>query len=578
MQNIPGITSDSTADQYKALKLTVTTTTSTDKQSMFEELFQMHSSKVEHDLALSPIATTDKMVASAPEAAESVAQDGTAQTSVAQSGQAKETKSTASKTTAKEDKEPAQDKRDQRMTQDDFNKVKEDLKEYGLSDKEIAELEKKVNSDEGLTWNQFVSALAEKMAELRKVALSDAQKADLTSFFSKLGFSEKQSARLLSQVENGETDKVMTALKAKLESMSDGKQLLLTKDEVDAFASAMQFSKELTGKLEELLGQGGTGKGMKQAFAMLGKEMAALDAKDEKLVKAVGKAFAEATGKEVKETSVAKDIQEAVDLKPRTADDNGADTMVKEDLKEALEERRDTMPESNAKKAAATKTLPKQAEGQAEPREQKTEDESDKNWRDFFGKLRDDASASVRQTQAKAENAEQALNAALTDTSAKAKTQAWEKVTAPKVMRQVENAVIKTLSNGAKQLTLQLAPENLGKLSVALQVHGKEVSAVIRAESSEAAKLIHENLDVIKQALQDQGLKVDKLDVQSGLTGNYSDSNWFGQEQHNLAREREVMTAMRNHMRAMRGETGTATDAAQAVVPTVQTDGLHIVA
>jgi len=578
MQNIPGISSDSTTDQYKTLKLALTTT-STDKQSLFEELFQMHSNKVENELALSPVATTDKMVASAPEASESTTQSSTAQSSVAQSNQNKETKSTASKTTVKDDTESTGDKRDQRMTQEDFDKVKEDLKEYGLSDKEISELENKVNSDDGLTWNQFVSAVAEKMADLRKVTLSDSQKADLTSFFTKLGFSEKQSARLLSQVENGETDKVMTALKAKLESMSDGKQLLLTKDEVDAFASAMQFSSELTGKLEEMLTQGGTGKDMKQAFAMLSKEMAALDAKDEKLVKAVGKAYAEATGKEVKETSVAKDIQEAVDLKPRTADDNGADTMVKEDLREALDERRDTMPESNAKKATESKTLPKQAEVQAETQEQTAEDESDKTWKDFFGKLRDDtSSATTRQTQAKAETAEQALNTALTDTTAKTKSQAWEKVTAPKVMRQVENAVIKTLSNGAKQLTLQLTPENLGKLSVALQVNGKEVSAVIRAESQESAKLIHENIDVIKTALQEQGLKVDKLDVQAGLTGNYSDSNWFGQEQHNLAREREVMTAMRNHMRAMRGEIGAAADAAQAVVPTVQTDGLHIVA
>jgi len=120
----------------------------------------------------------------------------------------------------------------------------------------------------------------------------------------------------------------------------------------------------------------------------------------------------------------------------------------------------------------------------------------------------------------------------------------------------VENAFIQTMNNGAKQLTLQLTPEALGKLSVMLQVNGKEVSATIRAESADAAKVIAENIDIIKSSLESQGLKVDKLDVQTGLSGSNDYNNWAGQDQHNLAREREAMMAMRNHMRQMREESG----------------------
>ncbi len=569
MQNIPGIPLESAQEQYKTLKFA--SVTDSDKQALFEELFQQHSTKIENELALSPVSTTDRMIEAAPEPlADAPTEQKTTQTSVAQP------EKSTTKAPVKEDKKPVEDERNQRMTQEDLDEVKDDLEKYGLSEKEIAALEEKVNSDEGLTWNQFVSTVAEKMTELRQIKLSDEQKNNLNSFFTKLGFNEKQSARLITQLENGEQDKVMNAVKAKVESLSQGQQFMLTKEEVEAFSVAMNFSKEFTSKLQEMLGQSTMTKDMKEAFTLIRQEMADMDEKDRKLVKAVGKAFAKATGKEIKETSAAKDLQEATDLKPRVAEDADPKAMVKEDLKEALGDRRETMPESNAKKSEA-KTLPTTTEVKEEVADQETESESDRTWKDFFGKLRDDNSQNVRQFQTKTDGADQALKAALADSTTK--TQTMEKVTAPKVMRQVENAFIKTLASGAKQLTLQLTPENLGKLSVMLQVQGKEVSAVIRAESADAAKIINENIDVIKSALENQGLKVDKLDVQTGLAGNQGDGSWFGQDQHNLARDREAMAAMRNHMRAMRGEdVALAKEMQQVTEQPFTSEGMHIVA
>jgi len=574
MQIIPGETSESTTEQFKALK-TALTSGGTDKQSLFEEIIQMHSTKVENDLAYAPVTTTDKMVETAPvSSTETKSQSTTAQPSAAQSGETK-----AAKSTAKEDKAAAEDKRDQRMTQDDLNKVKDELKEYGMSDKEIADLEKKVNSDEGLTWNQFVSTVAQKMSDLRKVTLTDEQKNELKSFFSKIGFDDKQSSRLISQLENGETDKVMSALQAKIDALPKDQQLLFTKEEVAAFSAAMQFSKEFTGKLQEMLGQNTMSKDLKQAFTMMNQEMAAMDEKDRKLVKAVGKAFAEATGERVKETSVAKDVEQAVDLKPRVADGEGEKAMVREDMKDAMEDRRESMPESSARKAGEGKTLPQKAETQTEAKDdQKSESDSDRTWREFFGKMRDDSGQTARQTTAKTDGVDTMLRTATNDLTAKTQTQTSEKTEAPKLMRQVEDAFIKTLNNGVKQLTVQLSPENLGKLTVALQVNGKDVSATIRAESPEAARIINEQLDIIKTALEEQGLKVDKLEVQAGLTGNQDGNNWLGQDQHNLARESEIMAAMRNHIRSMRGGTASAQAVEQVIARPTHADGLHIVA
>ena len=575
MQNIPGTTLESAQEQYKSKKFA--TANNGDKQALFDELFQQHSTKVEKELALSPVETTDEMLEAAPEAAPATTAQASdaSQPSVAQQDKGK-TEGTTAKKPVKEEAKPAEDENDRKMTQEDFDEVRDDLEEYGLSEKEIKALEDKVNSEEGMTWNQFVSAVAEKMASLREIKLTDGQKDKLASFFGKLGFNGKQADRLIAQLENGEHGKVMSAIKAKMESMSQGKQFLFTKEELDAFSSAMGFSKELAAKVQEMLSQNTLTKDVKEAFTLINQEMADLDEKDRKLVKAVGKAFAKATGKEVKETSVAKDIQEAVDLKPRVADDGDAKAMVKEDLKEAMEDRRESMPESHARKGEA-KTMPKAAEVKTD-QEQEPESDSDRTWREFFGKLKDDNSQAARQLQGKTENAENALKTGLTELASKAKSETAAKVDAPKVMRQVENAFIKTLAGGVKQLTVQLSPDELGKLSVSLQLQGKEVSAMIRAESPEAARVIHENLDVIKNALENQGLKVDKLDVQTGLAGN-QDQNWFGQDQHNLARDREAMVAMRSHLRAMRGgDAGPVGDADVIAKRSIATEGLHIVA
>jgi flagellar hook-length control protein FliK len=206
----------------------------------------------------------------------------------------------------------------------------------------------------------------------------------------------------------------------------------------------------------------------------------------------------------------------------------------------------------------------------------------------FTDKLRGDDGAAVRDASGvKAGN--KAADAARTlvaehaghGTEAKAKAEsAWEKISAPKVMKQVTDAAFKNLGQGKKQLTLNLKPEELGAVRVILQVDGKEVNATLRAESAEAAKVISDNVEMLKQSLENQGLKVNKLDVQTGLADNSSQQNWHGEQQHNLAREREAMSRMRERMRNLRSADGNLARNMQNMNTTANTadQGLHVVA
>jgi flagellar hook-length control protein FliK len=102
---------------------------------------------------------------------------------------------------------------------------------------------------------------------------------------------------------------------------------------------------------------------------------------------------------------------------------------------------------------------------------------------------------------------------------------------APSTARQVENALLQDMSQGSRQITLTLNPEELGNLSVTLTVKEKEIRAVIKADSPETAALLQDQAASIRKTLEGQGFKVTKLDVQTGVTQDNQSSLQGGTEQ-----------------------------------------------
>lgn len=589
MQNIPGTAAEAASEAAKLVQLATRSKGASqsaladakdEKSTRFADLFNEHTEMVEDELSMSPVTSEQQMLDSAP----GIREDEEEETTTNAAG-------TKAPKVDPETEEKGEEKNlESRMTSEDLDGVRDDLKEYGMSDEEIAAIEDRVNSEEGMTWGQFVSTVAKKIAAARETDLSDEKKASLAAFFGKLGFTEKESAKLIGQLEKGQFGKVLDQMEAKIAAMPEDQQTLFTKDEVEAFVSSMGLSKEFVTQVQELFSTNTLPKDMKQAFTQIRQELAGLDRKDQKLVKAVGKAFASIMGDAHKATSAALQVDQAVDLKPRVAEEK-PDTHVREELAQAFRERKDAQSDNTVRRQAQQSAADKveiKADAAAQDRNADTdldpEAEHDRKWNNFFDKVREDgtqskeSSAKVK-TEAATSSTKTVLSQQASANNASAK--AWEKVSAPKVMKQVDQAVLKTLQNGAKQLTLQLTPENLGKLSIVLSVHGKEVSATIRAENSDAHKIITDHLHIIKQSLESQGLKVDKLDVQAGLADNQNFNNWFGESEHNLSREREAMIAMRNHMRSMRSQdAGTMARDVQSVGERVITSdqGLHLIA
>lgn len=607
------------------------------EEALFKDLFAKQDLALEKELATAPVSTDEKMHEAAPEA-----------TSI----DVVEEKEVLKPAESVIHKQPAEKK----MTQQDFEEVRDDLEEYGLSKEEIQELEDKVNSEDGLTWGEFVAQLNEKISAMKKVELSPEQTEKLHSMFAKLGFNDEESKKLISELQNGNTKKVMAAIQQKLDTLPKDSKLLFTKGEAEAFAAAINSSKEFTAEIRKLFAKEALPKDMKEAFSFVSQELATNDQKELRLVRAVGKAVVKAMQPELKDSSAAADLKKPVDLKDRTAKGEKSETKseTKTDIKAFAEEAKASAQDGSAKgtasagQAEAGKEAEKvgnvakdgdsgqaafkegefkqalrnvqensthkngqddkqnpaaqarlgdasQNAGQNARQDDSNQPFSEKNtkqdnaWNQFFSKLSKEDAGTVQRNFARAENLAQALKnsgegnakTALGELAGdSAKTRVWEKISAPKVMRQVNNAIFKNLGQGNKQLTLHLKPEALGAVKVMLQVQGKEVNATLRAESADAAKVLAENMESIKQSLENQGLKVNKLEVQTGLADNGGRNDWQGEMQHNQARDRDEMARMRERMRNLRGTgTGLAQDVQNmSNAARVAEQGLHVIA
>lgn len=108
------------------------------------------------------------------------------------------------------------------------------------------------------------------------------------------------------------------------------------------------------------------------------------------------------------------------------------------------------------------------------------------------------------------------------------------------------------MQDGTRQLTMKLDPGELGNVTVTLSVRNGEVNATIRPDRTETAQAINDQLHVLRTALEQQGLKVDRLEVQTQLQDNSFSQAWQDAAQHNASQEQQTRNAERERYRRLR--------------------------
>ncbi len=483
-----------------------------------------------------------------------------------------------------------------KMTSMDFARVKESLSKYGLSKKDIEELEDRVNSKGGLTWGAFISSLMQKTTELAQAKpvnqLSVVQKQELDMFFQKIGYTAQESAGLLKDLENGKFTDVLAVLQKKLDSIPKDKLLELSPKGVHALAEAMNLSDQTKQQIAQLI-SGGEREvflptELKNALALIQKEDAQRMQDKAQAVKDLQKDLASVL-REAKDRALGNDGgQERAKIIETGKDETMVDRFLGKDAKAAADkgQARDPLQAAaehgNRDKGEARDGDKGQDKGKAvrddmaarSGKETKADKDDPLGWKTFWERVEDkgDARQVPGQTagQARAKAPEQPLP----------ETRQERYSDQQRILDQIQGGISKNLPNGVSRLTLQLEPENLGTVNLTIQVQGKEVRALIRTENQDVTQALQDQLAQVRQSLEQQGLKVSELEVRTGLSdASLSGRNWMSAEQHNQEQERQAMADLRERMRNLRSGDAEAVRETMADIRRAYGDnGLHLIA
>ncbi len=501
-----------------------------------------------------------------------------------------------------------------KITAQDFAAMRQGLLDNGLSEKAVKDLEDKALSHAGLTWGEFVQAVTSRTgtagASDNTQSLSALDRQNLGGLFAKLGFTPQESEGLVKDLAEKRFTGVMTQVAGKIAAKNADTYLPITPQEIATLAQALNLSKDGVAKLAGYTARSGSLSldEAKAALSQTGQSLVAdatqRKASDTKLMALVGQTFKSAMqtenerrqserlggdpqerrmrdgkgiGREIRKSfesgaadsgQVAKDSPLIGEPGSKSRDDKG---LLSQTTASTSPQAKDGKGQASAELGQDARQSGKEHSGRSQGAD------SDKAWKEFLSRLRlDEADARPSQGQ----SAPTVNLAAGTAPQAQVQAPPQANVSVPNYMRQIQDAVLKDLGQGTKQLTVQLEPENLGPVNVTLQVKGKEVQAVISSDNKDTVALIQDRMDTIRQTLEDQGLKVAKLEVRSSLADSQQFTQWSGAESHNQAQEQEARSQWLGRMRSMRPDNDFLAQDMQTVAMGANNaqSGLHIIA
>lgn len=110
--------------------------------------------------------------------------------------------------------------------------------------------------------------------------------------------------------------------------------------------------------------------------------------------------------------------------------------------------------------------------------------------------------------------------------------------TAQTVMDQIVTNAKVVLTDDAQSMTIQLQPENLGKIALSITTEKGTMTGKFVAENLVVKEAIEVNLINLKNSLNEQGIKVDNLEVVVGNTSQFYEKNNQEQSMNQFARNR----------------------------------------
>lgn len=207
-------------------------------------------------------------------------------------------------------------------------------------------------------------------------------------------------------------------------------------------------------------------------------------------------------------------------------------------------------------------------------------------WTDLLGKMEIKAAPATTQSNASSfvySMLQGNLNNQIMDMEAQ-QSQVMSQQLNRQLANQVEQGMLTAMRDGATRMDLQLHPAELGALSITLISRNGEVTAQLRSERTETAELLARQMDMIRVNLENQGLKVDKIEVQLQNQQDSSSSAFADLGDHNARQEedarRQELARLRNLASLRSGENSSLAQGLHNVGQSARYAGnaLHVVA
>ncbi len=444
-----------------------------------------------------------------------------------------------------------------KLDDEDVSLVLDKLRKRGVKESSLTGIEGLLAADTSPTIGSLMGVIRNQGRVTDE--LSDDELKDIATALQKMQFSKDEADGIMELMENGNGFEAMRLIKARAAELGEG-TLSLNKGEVRAVMRGLDISENAMQKVAALFGGDESrevdAKALEALLGPASEELANKRSENEKLAAEFKGVIDEA----LREKKVRERNELVADMRGNRLTDR-AERRMRDDLtakangfgeksaKELEEEESSLADEEMARQQqqnARQKTAPDDRRTVSVPESAlgKSAEGADKKAsqaKQSFASITNRVEVATGMTPPV-----QGQNVVPRENAAASFAQRQE------IFSQVEQGMLRQLADGSRQMTLQLNPQELGQLTLILSVKGGEVKALIRAETPEATAALSDQMNQLRASLEEQGLKVAQLDVETQLPQDttqqqqWSDTAQFNQEQemreqarfHRLARIR----------------------------------------
>ncbi len=471
---------------------------------------------------------------------------------------------------------------------DTLGALREKLEEAGISEETLDTVLQQAAGSGGISWNQLFQKLQQDLAtnaQAEPATFAPHTRNALQSLLQKLGFTNEEVTTLTEQTERGHLYGAWQALSGKINSLPETAQISIDRQELRSLAKAMrlpaQAENRLISVMQDAKSMTMSPAALQHALAEIGSAVSeiqtALDGRLDQLRDiirpAMNKALEANTKTAQADNRQTRDTANSLLLMRDSSRSRITSTLYDEPY--ATEEappqvqKRGIPPQASQDTIAGTRTPlsgdqdAKTSGEQGKPGQEKHGQTRQESFKESLGTAdavtdKHHSAAEKIIKHAEIRHTEQPIISASMQQRMSAQEfhhqQVADKTQSTRVFEQVEKGLLENLRNGQRRLTLRLDPPELGKVAVTLSVINKEITAIIRPESPEAVKAVNDQLHQLRLSLEQQGLKVERLEVQQQLQDSSSSPSWQGAEQHNQARQKQQWLQREQRMAAIRRE------------------------